>query len=90
MKHSGPVDKVVDARGLRCPLPVLRARKALISLPEGAVLRLLASDPAAWIDVPHFCTQAGHELIGSTELPDGGEFVIRRGAGLFEAMENGG
>ncbi len=44
----------IDAAGLLCPLPVLRLRKRLAALPQGAVVRLLATDPAAWVDVPHF------------------------------------
>jgi len=70
----------LDTRGLICPLPVLRARKVLLCLPPGAVLRVLADDPVALIDLPHFCGQAGHVHLGVTE--DGGWQVhlIRRGA----------
>ncbi len=53
----------LDALGLLCPLPVLKARKRLKSMPEGAVLRVLADDPAAIVDVPHFCAEAGHTLL---------------------------
>jgi tRNA 2-thiouridine synthesizing protein A len=75
---SGPAQ--IDARGLLCPLPVLKARRALLSLPEGAELRLLADDPAAAIDVPHFCAEAGHGFLGDTALPEGGRaYLIRRG-----------
>ncbi|MBV7257236.1 sulfurtransferase TusA family protein [Pacificimonas sp. WHA3] len=49
----------VDARGLRCPLPVLRLRKAAISLPLGSVLDVTADDPAAERDVPVFCAERG-------------------------------
>lgn len=55
----------VDALGLRCPLPVLRLRKRMADLPAGAEVELLADDPAALIDVPHFCAEAGHEYLGS-------------------------
>lgn len=70
----------IDARGLLCPLPVLRLRKVLTGLPAGTGVTLLATDPAAIIDVPHFCAQSGHELIGTTPA-DGGatEYHIRRG-----------
>ncbi len=54
------IAREVDARGLLCPLPVLRARKVLISMKEGDVLRVFADDPMALIDMPHFCNQAGH------------------------------
>jgi tRNA 2-thiouridine synthesizing protein A len=73
-------DVEIDARGLICPLPVLRARKRLRALPPGARLRLLADDPAAVVDVPHFCTEAGHTLLEQTDLDDGSRaYLIRRG-----------
>ncbi len=65
----------LDALGLLCPLPVLKARKRLQNLRPGEVLRLLADDPAAVIDVPHFCNEQGHELI--SEEPT--VFLIRKG-----------
>jgi tRNA 2-thiouridine synthesizing protein A len=75
-------DAEVDARGLLCPLPVLRARKRLAGLPPGAVLRLLADDPAAAVDVPHFCAEAGHALLGEADLGDRCRaWLIRRGNG---------
>jgi tRNA 2-thiouridine synthesizing protein A len=70
----------IDAIGLLCPLPVLRARKALAALPEGAVLRLLASDPAAIVDVPHFCAQSGHAFLDMADAPDHTVYRIRKGA----------
>ncbi len=56
-------DQEIDARGLLCPLPVLKARKRLKSMEKGEVLKLLADDPAAVIDVPHFCAEQGYELL---------------------------
>ncbi len=56
-------DHDLDALGLLCPLPVLKARKRLAGLASGQVLRLQADDPAATIDVPHFCAESGHELV---------------------------
>ena len=61
-------DEEIDATGLRCPLPVLRARRRLAAMPPGAVLRLLTDDPAAAVDVPHFCAEAGHRLVAETDL----------------------
>ena len=55
-------DADLDAIGLLCPLPVLKARKRLEPLGHGQVLRVQADDPAALVDVPHFCAEAGHEL----------------------------
>jgi len=73
-------DQELDAIGLLCPLPVLKARKRLKDMAPGAVLRLLATDPAAVIDVPHFCAEAGHELIGQGEDQGAQVYLIRRGA----------
>ncbi len=68
----------LDARGLLCPLPVLKARKRLQAMASGEVLRLLATDPAAVIDVPHFCTESGHALLGSDEVEGATAYRIRR------------
>lgn len=73
-------DAEADAEGLLCPLPVLKARKRLLALPAGAVLRLVATDPASIVDVPHFCAQAGHELVSTTQEGRRVIFLIRRGA----------
>jgi len=55
----------VDATGLLCPLPVLKARKRIQALAEGEILTLVADDPAAIVDVPHYCAESGHELVSS-------------------------
>lgn len=69
----------LDATGLLCPLPVLRTRKKLLEMPAGALLRVRTSDPVARIDLPHFCQEAGHELMESIPMADYMEFLIRRG-----------
>ncbi len=74
-------DDEIDAIGLLCPLPVLKARKRLKSMAEGGVLRLLTTDPAARIDVPHFCKEAGHELIGSEPTGDATAYLIKKKLG---------
>jgi len=61
----------LDARGLLCPLPVLKARKRLRDLAQGDVLCMHADDPAARIDVPHFCNESGHILREATDQGDG-------------------
>lgn len=72
-------DASLDAVGLLCPLPVLKARKRLKAMQPGQVLRLLASDPAALIDVPHFCKESGNELLGVEEMDEGTRaYLIRR------------
>lgn len=64
------MDEILDVKGLLCPLPVLKARRVLSRLPAGAILTIEATDPAAVIDFPHFCGEAGHELV-SAEVLDG-------------------
>lgn len=73
-----PYDAELDVRGFQCPLPVLKARKRLESLPPGAALKVLATDPAAAIDFPHFCKEAGHELLASGAEGDALTFLIRK------------
>ena len=73
-----PWTEDVDATGLICPLPVLRARKRLAAMAPGAVLRLTTTDPAAAVDVPHFCAEAGHTLLAATEDGAAQVWFIRR------------
>lgn len=61
-------DTDLDCEGLLCPLPVLRARKRLLGLPAGQVLRVRATDRMAAVDLPHFCGQTGHVYLGSEPL----------------------
>lgn len=70
----------LDARGLLCPLPVLKLRKRLQPLSPGAVLRVLADDPAARVDVPHFCVEQGHTLLSLDDGPEAAmTFLVRKG-----------
>lgn len=55
-------DIVLDLRGLKCPLPALRVRKALLAAPPGARLRVACTDPLAGIDIPHLVRETGHAL----------------------------
>ncbi|KPU84250.1 preprotein translocase subunit TatB [Marinosulfonomonas sp. PRT-SC04] len=68
----------IDALGLLCPLPVLRLRKRLQGHVSGAVVRLLADDPAAIIDVAHFCNEQGHQLLSDTDLKHGRAYLVRK------------
>ncbi|MGB0820230.1 MAG: sulfurtransferase TusA family protein [Parvibaculales bacterium] len=75
----------IDATGLSCPMPVLRLQKALRDIASGGHIRLLASDPMAAIDVPHFCQEQGHKLIASAAQDGPGDmrilcFEIEKGA----------
>ncbi|MFD6448612.1 sulfurtransferase TusA family protein [Promicromonospora sp. NPDC060204] len=60
-------DTLVDARGLRCPLPVIRLAAAAKGLPAGTELTVLSTDPAAKHDVPAWCRMRGHEHVGTQE-----------------------
>ena len=66
-------DKELDARGLNCPLPILRAKKALTDMNAGQVLKILATDPGSVKDFQAFCKQTGNELLSHTE---GSEFTF--------------
>lgn len=57
----------IDVRGLKCPLPVLKTAKRMSPLAAGARVIVLTTDPMAAIDIPHFCQEHGHRLIGSSE-----------------------
>jgi tRNA 2-thiouridine synthesizing protein A len=67
-------DRELDVRGLHCPLPILKTKKALSELSSGQILRILATDPAAVIDFQVFADQTGHALLSSTE--DAGTFTF--------------
>lgn len=68
----------LDATGLLCPLPVLKARKRLQMLSPGETLTMRADDPAAVVDVPHFCAEAGHELVSAMNEGAVQVYVIRK------------
>lgn len=72
-------DAVLDARGLACPLPVLKARKALLGLLPGQRLLVEATDPMARIDIPHFCAEAGHVLLAADQVDGLFRFLVERG-----------
>ena len=71
-------DEKLDALGLLCPLPVLKARKRLIGMANNSVLQLVTDDPAAAIDVPHFCNESGHELLKQEKNGPHFTFVIKK------------
>lgn len=73
------ISEILDAIGLLCPLPVLKLRKRLKPLQQGALLQLLADDPAAVIDVPHFCNESGHTLLQMTEANGHQVYLVRKG-----------
>ena len=71
------MNETLDVRGLQCPLPVLKARKKIGTMPEGALLTVYATDPAADIDFRHFCDTSGHELVERRQEGDTLVFVLR-------------
>ena len=75
-----PEPDTVDLRGLKCPLPVLKARKWLAALPAGRRLWLETTDPLAVIDIPAFLSQHGHRLLESIAVDGGHRFLVERGS----------
>jgi len=71
-------DHVVDAQGLNCPLPVLRAKKGLRQVPVGGTLQVLATDPGSVPDLDAFCETTGNELVESSEQDGVFSFLIKR------------
>jgi tRNA 2-thiouridine synthesizing protein A len=69
----------LDLRGLKCPLPVLRARKAMRALQPGDVVTLSCTDPMSGVDIPHFARSEGHKLLAQTREDDVLAFTIERG-----------
>ncbi len=71
-------DKDLDARGLNCPLPILRAKKALAEMTAGQVLRITSTDPGSVKDFAAFAKQTGNELLSSAENNKEFEFFMKR------------
>jgi tRNA 2-thiouridine synthesizing protein A len=71
-------DRLVDARGHRCPVPTLRLRRAMDGAAAGTVVRLLADDPMAKIDVPHFAAEAGLEVLEAGDEAGALSFRVRK------------
>jgi tRNA 2-thiouridine synthesizing protein A len=78
MEPTVPFEREVDARGLNCPLPILRTKKALNDMTSGQVLRILATDPASVRDFEAFSRQTGNELLQHGEQDGAFVFLLRR------------
>jgi tRNA 2-thiouridine synthesizing protein A len=74
-------DETLDLRGLKCPLPVLRTKRALAALAPGEVLVVLATDPLARLDIAHLCREDGHALESAETVGPHQRFTIRKGFG---------
>lgn len=72
-------DKTIDLKGLQCPMPILKTKKALSALAAGATLEVLATDPGAPEDFQVFCAKSGNALVETSEAGGVFRFVIRRG-----------
>jgi tRNA 2-thiouridine synthesizing protein A len=73
-------DHTLDAKGLNCPLPILKARKALKDVAAGETLEILSTDPGSVADFQAFCRQTGNELMESSQDDSVYRFLIRRPA----------
>jgi len=71
-------DQVLDAKGLNCPLPILKAKKALKSLESGQVLEVLSTDPGSVADFSAFCRTTGNELLEQNEADGIFTYLIRK------------
>ena len=71
-------DKDLDARGLNCPLPILRTKKALGELQSGQVLRVAATDPGSVKDFAAFCKQTGHQLLSQSDANKEFTYFLRK------------
>ncbi|MEU1809593.1 sulfurtransferase TusA family protein [Micromonospora sp. WMMD1076] len=69
MSARSEPDEVLDCRGQRCPLPVINLARLVPGLPAGAVVRVLADDPAAAVDIPAWCRMRGHEFLAAHPGP---------------------
>lgn len=76
--------KVLDLRGLKCPLPTLFTRRALSRAQAGEEIAVLSDDPLAAVDVPHMCHEEGHDVLAVERLDCATRLVLRRGeAAIF-------
>lgn len=73
-------DKILDAKGVSCPLPILKSKKALLDVAPGETLEVLATDPGSVADFAAFCRMTGHELLESESDGVVFRFLIRRRA----------
>ncbi len=73
-------DKTLDTKGLNCPLPILKAKKAISEVPKGGTLEVLATDPGSVADFQAFCKATGNAMVEQSEEAGVYRFLIRHGA----------
>ena len=78
MEQALRIDREVDARGLNCPLPILRTKKTLNDMLSGQVVRIIATDPASVRDFEAFARQTGNQLVQQSEQDGAFVFLMRR------------
>lgn len=72
------IDQTLDARGLNCPLPILRTKKTISSMNMGEILKVISTDPGSVKDLDSFCSQTGNEMLSSEETDGDFIFHIRK------------
>lgn len=72
------IDKEIDTSGLNCPLPILKAKKALNEMTSGQVLKVIATDPGSWRDFEAFARQTGHALVMQEKTETAFVFALQR------------
>jgi len=77
MDESVAPDETLDCRGLSCPMPLLKTKKAIAKLQSGQVLEIMSNDPGTGNDLPAFTVKAGHEFLGSKQQEGYTSFYIR-------------
>ena len=75
-------DEILDARGLLCPMPIVKTAKAMKELEPGQVLKIMATDRGSIADIPAWCESTGNELISSTDEDEVFVFFVRKGDGV--------
>ena len=78
----------IDVRGLKCPLPVLKTARRMAAHPTGTCFAVLTTDPMAAVDVPHFCKENGHALMGTSREGEVTRFEIAKGGAAPAAATN--
>lgn len=71
-------DRTLDAKGLSCPMPLLRTKKEIDKISSGQILEILGTDPGSRNDLPGWCTRAGHEFMGEKEESGYFRFFIKK------------
>lgn len=72
-------DAIFDFRGLRCPLPVLKTDRRLAAMEAGARVEIISDDPLAAVDIPHYCREKGHHMVGHKAEGDVLTFLVEKG-----------